>query len=355
MTAMFSDVLGAFEGKFDARMMVTIFFPCLVFVMIVVGLIMAAFLPGPVDLANAWNGYPVEIQAFIAILALCLIMLIALVMSSLVTSIIRLYEGYWENLPLINKIGEARKQYYRQILDGKWNRIMELSKKAQASPTGIEGLSKGERAEMLKDYNDIYFRFPAPTRAGEVMPTRLGNIFKSSETYPSVRYGIDSVLIWPRLYPLLPQDFASSISAARSMVDMMVTISFLGIGLIVAALLWGIAILLAILFAPQLISSVYEPYLPFIFIATYIGGLIVCIIGYLGAIGSALGYGELIKTTFDLYRDSARKAMGFNKPGDMEAEYDLWSEASKFIHRDIPGEDIKQICKTDGGNGGGNQ
>lgn len=353
MSAMFSDVLGVFEGKFDTRMMVTIFFPCRVFVMILAGLVIAAFAPGPADLVAAWNGYPIEFQAFTVILALCLVLLIALVMSSLMMSVIRLYEDYWDGLPVINAFGEARKQHYRDILDEKWSLARGIRKNAagEVVPPEVTG------PEMLKNYNDIYYRFPAPTRCGEAMPTRLGNILKSAETYPSVRYGVDSVLIWPRLFPSLPQAFAGSITGARSMLDMMVTVSFLGFCLTADAFLWSVAIIAVRAFPWQIpglsISSAFAQYLWLIFAAAFFGGAVVGYAGYRGAIGAALGYSELIKTAFDLHRGLAIKALGYKPPAGMEEEYGLWSEAGRFIHRNIPGESIKAISPK--GGGGDNQ
>src|SRR3954451_16208119 len=35
----------------------------------------------------------------------------------------------------------------------------------------------------------------------------LGNVLLAGERYPLERYGVDPIFFWPRLYPLLPEQF----------------------------------------------------------------------------------------------------------------------------------------------------
>ena len=54
-------------------------------------------------------------------------------------------------------------------------------------------------------------------RESVVVPTRLGNILKASELYANQRYGLDPVLIWSRLYGLLPESAIATVRAGRNM------------------------------------------------------------------------------------------------------------------------------------------
>ncbi|MCA1680714.1 MAG: hypothetical protein LC777_18085, partial [Actinobacteria bacterium] len=50
-----------------------------------------------------------------------------------------------------------------------------------------------------------YSSYPSSDHEDDVLPTRLGNILLAAERYSLDRYQFESILFWPRLYPLLPQ------------------------------------------------------------------------------------------------------------------------------------------------------
>ena len=73
-----------------------------------------------------------------------------------------------------------------------------------------ELLDQGRAAEVYAQY---------PLSRNEVKATRLGNILRASERYPNERYGADAVLVWPRLYPLLPDSVVTGIAQARESLE----------------------------------------------------------------------------------------------------------------------------------------
>jgi hypothetical protein len=47
-------------------------------------------------------------------------------------------------------------------------------------------------------------------------PTALGNALRAAEVRPQVAYGLDGVVVWLRLYPLLPEAMRSLLGDAQS-------------------------------------------------------------------------------------------------------------------------------------------
>jgi hypothetical protein len=57
-------------------------------------------------------------------------------------------------------------------------------------------------------------------------PTRLGNIIESFETYPRVKYGLDAIFYWFRLWVVLDKDLREEIDSAQSVVDSTIYVAF---------------------------------------------------------------------------------------------------------------------------------
>jgi hypothetical protein len=57
-------------------------------------------------------------------------------------------------------------------------------------------------------------------------PTRLGNLIESFETYPKIKYGLDSVFFWYRLWVVLDKDIREEIESAQSIVDSTIYVTF---------------------------------------------------------------------------------------------------------------------------------
>src|SRR5262249_16347622 len=57
-------------------------------------------------------------------------------------------------------------------------------------------------------------------------PTRLGNLIEAYENYPLLKYGLDSVFYWYRLWVVLDKDLREEIDNQQSVVDSTVYITF---------------------------------------------------------------------------------------------------------------------------------
>jgi hypothetical protein len=149
-----------------------------------------------------------------------------------------------------------------------------------------------------------------------VLPTRLGNILKSAEYYPQSRYNLDSVLIWPRLYPVLPDGFKDMLAEKKSSLDTLITISILSVVFALA----GTGYFLLLRHSWPL------------FLLTFCGGLILWLLSYKSAVEVTMGYGALIKVGYDLYRGDLLKALRLKMPATLVKEKELWHELCQYIY-----------------------
>ena len=285
--ALFSQV----TGFFDQRFLITYFLPSLLFW----GALIVIWFAGQGNITavtGLWSGegavWIVRLIAFFAWLVV-----FSNVLASQSSGLLRLYEGYgsfpW--FGWVRRHGIAWHRRKLQQLDGSPN-----------------------------NYEYIYFNYPKPTQLDEVMPTRLGNILKNSELYPSDRYGLDAVLMWPRLYDLFPAPFTEAIIALRTGVDFMLVISSLST-------------------AFALISGIYLVVVqgsPYLFLLCFGGGLVIAWIAYRGALSNALLYGQQIKTAFDLYRFELLKKMQVPLPKNLGEELQTWQDLKDFIYNNGP-------------------
>src|SRR5262249_51291533 len=129
------------SGYLDQRFVVTLWLPSLFFWVALLSLICLWFNPSTVLIW--WKQQPGEIQVLLVLLALAWITFFARVLAVYLGSLIRFYEGYWENIPILRTWGVERKLHYQNELNA-------------LAGQGKEG------------YNQIALRFPPSTRPDEV-------------------------------------------------------------------------------------------------------------------------------------------------------------------------------------------
>ena len=161
--------------------------------------------------------------------------------------------------------------------------------------------------------------FPPPGLEHHIMPTRLGNIYKSAELYAWDRYQAEPVILWTRIQEVLPKTFIQRLEEFKIATDF----------LLLSSLLF---ILFSIATIPYLIVCHAELYL-----------IIICFLGiplgrlaYEAALVPALAYAELIKVAYDLYRRPLIELWGLELPPTIKDEKELWKNLSDFLYRGFP-------------------
>jgi hypothetical protein len=276
----------------DRRFVLSAWLPSLVFWAAIAGLIVAAW--GPAATLSWWSAHGGEVRLALLALGLGLTVLTALILTTLLGPLIRFYEGYWDRLPFGPHLARGRQAHHRGVL-------------------------QSLAAQLPTNQSRISLTYPPPDLPEFVMPTRLGNVLRNAELYPLVRYEIDAVLVWPRLYYVLPEAFAKALGSAKANLDLMIVISFLGY-----------------LFA-WVGGSVALACLPFYATpACFAAGVLVAWIGYEGAVQAALPYAQLIKVAFDLHRGTLLKGLSLREPNSYGEEKQRWRQIGNLWYHGAP-------------------
>jgi uncharacterized repeat protein (TIGR01451 family) len=304
-----SNLLSTISGQFTKTFILGAFFPAVVFVILNLVLVLP-FLPAELSPVEVLKDFDKEWQAATALFA-------AIVVSGLLYGLniplIRLYEGY-----LFEETWLGRRMRKRQAkkLAGMEEEMEQLRTAYYDMDADDEGHGEVER-ELTLLWSERRLRFPR----GEsfLAPTALGNVIAAFEHYAHDQYGIDSVVLWPRLIGIIDDSFAGAIDDAKTSFDFFVNSSFL---LVVLTLEY----LSASLYARTSFSS-----LPAALISL---GVVVVLgtlawLAYRASIDSAIGWGDLVKAAFDLYRSDLLAKLGYETDLTNAEEFDLWQQISQ--------------------------
>jgi hypothetical protein len=332
---MFSEVLKEVTGVFDRSFLLNAFFPCFTFwgllgIISVLGLRL-----DPIKLIEFWNQLDILLKTVTTIGLLAIVVFSATLISSQSGSILRFFEGYWD-FPGSSYFLKKGRDNQRKFLLSQ-NIAEQLREKGQllyeSQKTIDEALGHDQVAKLKKQHkkleaqvkqleveqflfqNSVYRDVSLKKNESRVMPTRLGNILKSAELYPYDRYHIDAVLIWSRLYHLLPERYTQIIIQARSNLDFALVISTLSILFSIISALFLLAVS-----APSLL-----------FLTSFWGGTLVAWLAYNSALGSATNYVEQIRVCFDLYRRELLLQLGLKAGSTFLNEQQQWLEICQLF------------------------
>jgi len=255
---------------------------------------------GPANLPAAWkrlSALPVATQSAVLIGALLVLAGSSRLMEALRVPLLRLLEGYWP-WPLsylaVGVVAVRQKWVLRQRR--RWSALM-LKREEGA-------LTWQERRELARLEA---WRGSTPRDLEDLMPTRLGDILRAAETRPRQRYGLDAVLLWPRLWLLLPDHVREDLAAARAGLDRMVVAWGWGLLFAVWTLVWPWAWALAL---------------------AWMG------VAYALAVQAAQPFADLLVATFDTHRWLLYEALRWPLPAQSgEPEIAAGEALTRYIQR----------------------
>jgi hypothetical protein len=247
-------------------------------------------------------------QILIVIVAAALLIGSSMALDQASRPLLRILEGYWwrilkrprEKL-IARQIGKERR------LRSRWNELA----RAPADAGSRDAQAVAATATRDRDYSKLDVRLhDYPADEARTMPTLLGNVLRASEMYSQERYGLDAVIVWPRLWLLLPETAQQELVASRRALDNSVAaMAALALSLVWVIWAWWV-VPLSLLGVPLIYRSFAVP--------------------------RAQVMAQLVTGAFDLYRSALYQALRFPLPDDPDTEPHIGAGISQYLWRGFP-------------------
>lgn len=266
-----------------------------------------------------------------------IILLIAIIMgftlTSLNTYVYKLFEGYvlLEYIKPLQRIELARARrikYKRDLLHRKIHRIEKWQQDWKHAKMPVYQKKKFERivqrVAWLSNQRDALateYDLRYPPSDSLIMPTRLGNILRAAEAYPQSRYHVDAVMLWPRMVWAIDREYMIHVDSANDQCSFLLNSSLLSS---IFAIIAFSASIFVWLFS---ISS----YLGFIYLLAGVGALAIAWFFYTASLLNVTKYGNLIRSSYDLFRFNLLEKLHLKLPVDTEEEKKIWEKISNLV------------------------
>ena len=240
---------------------------------------------------------------------------------------LQMLEGYLRPVSTMGFLKRSETRRFETLndeftaLDDEWARAIEAG---EPFPDGSRMRWQDLRYELTR-------RFPGGV--DKLLPTRLGNALHAFEDYPRDIYGADSVVLWPHLATVLPEQLQSALEDLRAQVNCAVNIAVLaGIFALVAAIRF--------LFASHWtaywteVNSFYGIAATFGWVSivaflSMIAAAVISRIAYLFAVELALTWGDLVKAAFDCSLPALAEKLGYKLPPTGNERVAFWKAVSE--------------------------
>jgi hypothetical protein len=228
--------------------------------------------------------------------------LVAVLLMPLQLAMMRVLEGGWPDA-----LGAGLARRFQLWRKSRLARAAELPQlREQLTDTVVQ--QAGAAGARLRR------RFPLPDHL--VRPTALGNALSAMEDTAGRDYGLDAVIVWPRLYAVLGDKIRAVVDDRRDVLDgagrMAVTAAITALTALV--LLWGSGWWLALVLIPALIGAV----------------------AYAGAVAAAVAYGEAVRSSFDLHRFDLLTSLKLALPHTRDQEREVNQALCDMWRQGVP-------------------
>jgi hypothetical protein len=267
--------------------------------------------------AGSWDAvvvWFVQIDSTAAYLALAVGGLFLLTVSTalarwLQVPLLKLVEGYWP-WPFRDLRFRAAEAAGRRLAR-KQERWQELALIPSATRT------VAQQAEYARLDAEIA-RYPVDPR--HLLPTRVGNLLRSAEEYPQVRYGLAMSVCWPRLWLVLPEETQTTLAETRAQLNASAQLLF-----------WGA------LFAAWTFQAWWAALVAVVVVASAL----------LAIRRAAAIYGDLVCAAYDLYRFALYEALGWPVPETPGEEAASGRALTVYLFRGFADRDLRFVTGSE--------
>jgi hypothetical protein len=277
-------------GYLDKRFVLTALFPALAFWLS--ALVLVGTQEGWSESLRWWHERDADEQRLLVVGAIAIVVLSASLLAVQVGAITRLYEGYWGDGAVGTVLVAPGLALQRRRFDA-----LDL----------VDDVAFERRYRMF------------PRTREDLLPTRLGNVFRGAEKYPGDvgRYGIDAVFFWPRLHAVLGDSTRAALADARSSMDLLLTASAL-------ALVFGVG-------SGAYLALASGPAVAWLLAVG--GSLLIGWLAYRGTVSAAVVYAENVRAAFDLHRLDLLDQLGYERPTTLDEERAIWKALAQRLYR----------------------
>lgn len=237
-----------------------------------------------------------DVNVFLGSVLLLTILSFALIMHPFQLLLVRILEGYWEQVPVLRNL-----RYF-----------------------GIE-INRRRRLKITKrTHDDDLIARLYPPNIEDFLPTRLGNVLRAAERRAGKSHGFtDPVKMFPRIYPYMSSQLAEAIGDARDDLD---------VACRMCVVLWLLALISTAVFAvdgavPATNGAV---------LAAPAAAALLAVLAYRGAVRIGEEYGKFLFYVFDLHRRDLIRALGYDPPRNPKEEKELISDITGWLVHDQP-------------------
>jgi hypothetical protein len=306
--------------KFGRNFLVSSMIPSLAFFTITMITLQSTLPPWVRDLL----GSEFELFGKSGFILLLLTIILGFTLTSLNTFIYKVFEGYvliWR-LPFLRSSQVKRARLLKQKQKSLQRKIDRLENRTSTRSENKRNDLIAVQSALMAEY-DLEF----PPTDDQILPTKFGNILKSAENYPRSRYNIDGVPIWPRLVHVIPADYYSKVDEVGNQLSFLMNCTVLAA--IYSLISLGASIyhfVFPVLLSPIAFQIASRYFLLFALAA------LVSIIFLRATVLVVVEFGNVIRSSYDLFRRRLLVQLDLTPPPTLSEERDLWDDLCDFIN-----------------------
>lgn len=355
-------------SHFGSNFIISSFIPALGF-MLAGQIIFDSILPGTFQ-----ETYTISLEKDannLSLLPFVLTILLGFTLMGLNTFMYKLLEGYMvlEKIPQWKKRGQKKalkRQFEFQVIDKVINNLaMELNAASEEEKERIL-----ERINAIKQRSDdlkAAYHQDYPNQIAHALPTRFGNILRAAEEYSNAHYAIDAVTMWPRLIYVMDPSYYKKVDQSNNSLAFVVNSLLLATVLFLLCLLasgheffrWRqeeaqyaknsevchlqdqnhcdnevptevVTFLVYNITLSTLESKEhYQSFWRYLILAPLFLGI--AFFFYLASLPAVKQYGNMIRSSYDLFRFNLLEQLRLPLPPNLGEEFDLWKAWSEFV------------------------